>query len=164
MKHLYLLRHAKSSWKHPGLADHDRPLNRRGARDAPRMGAALRAFVPPMAIVTSTALRARLTLAGISEGWPELRGLPHCSDEALYTFSVDDLYHWLRASEDAGSARFLIGHNPALTDLLALLAPGDAIDNLPTAGFAAVLLEADHWRDLSPGCGRIEKLLLPRQL
>jgi phosphohistidine phosphatase len=164
MKRLYLLRHAKSSWKQANLADHERPLNRRGIRDAPRMGIALRGFMPAMAVVTSTAMRARLTLAGLCEGWPELDGLPHRSDPALYTFSVDDLYHWLRASEDAVPARFLIGHNPALTDLLALLAPGDAIDNLPTAGFAAVQLEVDRWFDIGPGCGRVERLLFPKQL
>ncbi len=164
MKHLYLLRHAKSSWKHPNLADHDRPLNRRGSRDAPRMGAALGGFMPPMVVVTSTARRARLTLAGICEGWPQLARLPHRSDPAIYTFSADDLYHWLRATDDRVPARFLIGHNPALADLLALLAPGDTFDKLPTAGFAALLLQADRWHDLSPGCGRIEKLLFPKQL
>jgi len=42
MKSLLILRHAKSSWKHPELTDHDRPLNKRGKRDAPRMGEILR--------------------------------------------------------------------------------------------------------------------------
>ena len=63
MKILLILRHAKSSWDHPGLRDHDRPLNPRGRRDAPRMGRFLveRDLVPER-IVSSTAVRARTTV------------------------------------------------------------------------------------------------------
>ena len=164
VKNLYLLRHAKSSWAEPALADHDRPLNRRGTRDAPRMGAALRELMPPLPATVSTALRARLTLAGLCEGWPELAPLAHREDAELYTFSEDELWDWLRGQDDAVSQLFLIGHNPALTGLLARLAPDRAPDNLPTAGYAALALDLAHWRHLAPGCGRVERLLFPRQL
>ncbi|MFB3041695.1 MAG: histidine phosphatase family protein, partial [Candidatus Poribacteria bacterium] len=62
MKTLLILRHAKSSWEHPELTDHDRPLNKRGKRDAPRMGKLLRVqgLVPDL-IMSSTAKRARST-------------------------------------------------------------------------------------------------------
>jgi phosphohistidine phosphatase len=62
MKSVLILRHAKSSWKHPELSDHDRPLNKRGKRDAPIMGRLLKKedLVPDI-IMTSTAIRARST-------------------------------------------------------------------------------------------------------
>jgi phosphohistidine phosphatase len=62
MKSLLILRHAKSSWKHPELTDHDRPLNNRGKRDASRMGEILRSeYLIPEAIISSTAARAHVT-------------------------------------------------------------------------------------------------------
>ena len=63
MKTLLVLRHAKSSWDHTELADHDRPLNKRGMRTAPRMGRLLieRDLVPDL-ILCSTAVRARTTV------------------------------------------------------------------------------------------------------
>ena len=68
MKTLLMLRHAKSSWKDGSLSDHDRPLNERGKRDAPRMGQILKeqALVPEL-IISSTAKRARKTAAKMAE-------------------------------------------------------------------------------------------------
>jgi len=66
MKSLLILRHAKSSWKHPELTDHDRPLNKRGKRDAPRMGEILRSeHLIPEAIISSMALFMQLDLKHI---------------------------------------------------------------------------------------------------
>ena len=69
MKQLLLIRHAKSDWDHPGLSDHDRPLNDRGRRDCPRMAEALRSRgITPDLIVTSTAVRAATTAEAIAGG------------------------------------------------------------------------------------------------
>jgi len=68
MKSLLILRHAKSSWKHPELTDHDRPLNKRGKRDAPRMGKILRSeHLIPEAIISSTAARAHVTAEAVAK-------------------------------------------------------------------------------------------------
>ena len=68
MKSLLILRHAKSSWKHPELTDHDRPLNKRGKRDAPRMGEILRSeHLIPEAIISSTAARAHATAEAVAK-------------------------------------------------------------------------------------------------
>ena len=75
MKTLHLLRHAKSAWDQPGLADRQRGLNKRGKRDAPRMGAALAAMIPPQSVAVSPAKRAQLTLDGLCAGWPALADL-----------------------------------------------------------------------------------------
>jgi phosphohistidine phosphatase len=164
MKTLHLLRHAKSSWDTPGLADRERELNRRGQRDAPAMGAALAQRLAPMAVMVSPARRAQLTLAGLCDGWPALADMTHTTVDALYTFAAQDLFAWLRDREDGLPALFVIGHNPALTDLANALSADDGIANLPTAGYLELGLQIDHWRDLRQGCGRIEYSLFPRQL
>lgn len=162
MKSLYLLRHAKSSWDKPSLADRERPLNKRGKRDAPRMGAALRERMTAMPVHLSPARRAQLTLGGLCDNWPELAGEDHITEEDLYTFDVVDLLQWLRAQR--GEALFIIGHNPAFTDLVNLLAADAQLPNLPTAGFVELELDIENWDDLSSHCGRLRRRLFPKEL
>lgn len=164
MKTLHLLRHAKSSWDNPGLADRERPLNGRGRRDAPRMGEALSRRLEPMSVFVSPARRARLTLEGLCGGWPALGEFTHAVEEALYTFSARDLFDWIATRNDRDRALFLIGHNPALTDLVNTLCGERCLDNLPTAGYAELSLGIDRWRDLDDGCGSLAYSLFPRQL
>lgn len=164
MKILHLLRHAKSSWDEPGLSDRERPLNKRGRRDAPRMGAALARRLAPMSIAVSPARRAQLTLDGLCQGWPALAELAHYTEEDLYTFSSDDLLEWIAAQEDHHRALFLIGHNPALTDLVNELDHRAGLVNLPTAGYVELRLSVERWRDTAPGVARLEASLFPKQL
>jgi phosphohistidine phosphatase len=164
MKTLHLLRHAKSSWEEPGQPDRERGLNERGKRDARRMGEALARQVAPMPIAVSPARRAQLTLAGLCAGWPALAAMTHTTEEDLYTFCADDLYEWLKAQDDGQQALFIIGHNPAFTDLANDLAGADQLANLPTAGYLELTLQIDRWRDIRRGCARIAFSLFPRQL
>ena len=164
MKTLHLLRHAKSAWDQPRLSDRERGLNKRGRRDAPRMGRALAARLAPLPVAASPALRAQLTLEGLCDGWPALGALQHRTEEALYTFSAADLCAWLCEQSDAVQTLFIIGHNPALTDLANALSGGERLANLPTAGYLQLSLHIDRWRDIRQGCGRIEDSLFPRQL
>jgi phosphohistidine phosphatase len=164
MKTLYLLRHAKSAWDQPGLSDRQRPLNKRGRRDAPRMGAALAGLLAPMPVSVSPARRARLTLEGLCDGWPELAEEKHQVEEDLYTFSVDDLVAWIRERDDEPDCLFMLGHNPACTDLVNWLTGAAALDNLPTAGFAQLHLDIDGWDQLQVGCATLARTLFPREL
>lgn len=164
MKTLHLLRHAKSSWDKPQLADRERGLNKRGKRDAPRMGAALARLIQPMVVHASPARRAQLTLRGVCDGWPGLRGLSHVREEALYTFDAMDLADWLAQRPDEERSVFLVGHNPALTELVNWLVGRHCLDNLPTAGYARLTLPIDRWRDL-PRCEAVlEYTLFPKEL
>ena len=164
MKTLHLLRHAKSSWDQPGLSDRARGLNKRGLRDAPRMGAALAQRMAPMRIAVSPACRAQLTLDGLCAGWPGLGDVPHSTEEGLYTFSSEDLLQWITRQEDNHHAVFLISHNPGLTDLVNTLVGHYSLDNLPTAGYVELALRIEHWRDLRQGCAAVEHSLFPKQL
>ena len=164
MKTLHLLRHAKSSWDEPQLADRERGLNKRGRRDAPRMGAALAERMQPMIIHASPAKRAQLTLDGLCSAWPAMRGLAHRQEESLYTFDASDLVDWLTQRPDDDPAIFLIGHNPALTDLVNRLVGEDCLDNLPTAGYAELSLPIKRWRDLPQCEAMLEYRLFPKEL
>ena len=164
MKTLHLLRHAKSSWKDNSLSDRDRGLNKRGARDAPRMGEALSQILDPMPIVASPARRAQLTLQGLVQGWSGLGEQQHRTEEALYTFSWEDVCAWIAGRAEECSALFLIGHNPAFTDLVNELLAEHCLHNLPTAGYARLSLEIDRWGDLLHGDAFLEQTLFPRQL
>jgi phosphohistidine phosphatase len=89
MRTLLILRHGKSSWKHPGLADHDRPLKARGIRDVPRVGELIREKgLTPDLILSSTAVRAKdtATMVGDSCGFEG----PIQFHRALYHGYTDD--------------------------------------------------------------------------
>ena len=164
MKQLYLLRHAKSAWDGPELPDIERGLNKRGRRAAPAMGRALSQLLPPVSLDVSPARRAQMTLEGLCDGWPQLTDFCHRTDPALYTFSAADLHDWLSRRDNSQHVIFIIGHNPAFTDLVNYLCGQHALDNLPTAGFASMRLEIDHWRDILQGCATLEHSLFPREL
>ena len=164
MKTLHLLRHAKSSWSNPQHSDRERPLKKRGQRDAANMGRALQNVLDPLPMAVSPAQRAQLTLQGLCDEWTELERLNHPIVEELYTFSAKDLLDWLEVQSDAGDTLFLIGHNPALTDLANALAGGQVIDNIPTAGYVQLVLDIPQWKSIRPTCGRITQQLFPRDL
>ena len=164
MKKLHLLRHAKSAWDQPQLTDFERGLNKRGRRDASRMGAALATRLEPMVMHVSRARRAQLTLEGLCAGWPALAALAHVSEDALYTFDAEDLVDWLVQRPGMDDALFLIGHNPALTDLVNRLVGHHCLENLPTCGYAELSLPIAKWRDLPLCEAMLEYSLFPREL
>ena len=144
MKTLTLVRHAKSSWKDNSLADRDRPLNKRGKRDAPEMGRRIAAAgVRPSLIVSSPAVRAWTTAKIIANeiGYPR-EFLQR--DSALYLASVNGILDVI-VSQDAGfNNLMLVGHNPGFTDFANYLVPG-LTNNMPTAGVVSVELDTDDW-------------------
>ena len=157
------MRHAKSSWSNSEASDRERVLNSRGKKDAPRMGKVLSRHYPAVSPSVSPALRAQLTWAGVCSTWPALASLDYCIEESLYTFSSQDLISWLK-KKDGDEPIFLIGHNPALTDLINYLTQANSISNLPTAGFAYLTLSLYEWSSLEAGVGKLEELVLPRDL
>lgn len=161
MKRLWILRHAKSSWDHPGLADHDRPLAPRGRKAAKRIARWADANgVRPDLVLCSTAVRAQATLDLVRPGLgdPEER-----IERNLYHASVDDILGLVEAVDDAVAGILLIGHNPMLHELAMALAPPGP-EAFPTGALAGLRLEIDRWEELRPGCGLIETFVVPRSL
>ena len=146
MKILLLLRHAKSSWDNSDLADHDRPLNGRGRRDAPRMGQLLAQHdLTPDLIVTSAARRAATTaeLVALAAEYP---GDIHYTDE-LYLADPETFLDVARDTPDAVARLMLVGHNPGIEELVSALTGRD--EHMPTAALACFGLAIDRWRDLT---------------
>ncbi|UCE88325.1 MAG: histidine phosphatase family protein [Pseudomonadota bacterium] len=154
MKRLTLIRHAKSSWSEPGLADFDRPLNERGQRDAPKMGKHLRKHgLSPDLFVSSPAKRALTTAQTIAQA------LAYPSDairklDAVYEASLATLLNVVHELDDNHSDIVLFGHNPGIT-VLANFLVGVHIDNVPTCGVVMIELAVDNWRDVERDCGRL---------
>jgi phosphohistidine phosphatase len=147
MKTLLVLRHAKSSWNDPALDDHERPLNKRGRRDAPRMGELVREYgLIPDVIISSDAVRARLTAEAVAEAARyagEILLDPH-----LYLAGPADILSLLRTVRENAETVMIVGHNPGLEELITQLT-GEQQD-LPTAALAKIALPIEQWRDLKP--------------
>jgi len=152
-KYLTLLRHAKSSWRNPELADFDRPLNKRGRHDAPLMAKRLaeRGFRPDL-LLSSPALRARLTVEAVAEHLAV--EADHLSfNEAIYLAEFPQLLALLQNLDEHHHDVLLVGHNPGLTDLINYLAVWQ-LENLPTCGVFGIELQVPGWQSLTRGCGR----------
>ena len=159
-RRLLLLRHAKSSWDDPALADHDRPLAPRGRRAAKRMGAHLRDEQVEISLVLcSSATRARQTLERV-EPPGEVRIEP-----SLYGAGAFELLKRLKRVPDETESVMLIGHNPAIEDMTALLTDGVPLagGKFPT-GALATLTFTGSWRQLGPGTAQLESFVRPREL
>ena len=167
VKRLYLLRHAKSSWKDPGLRDRDRPLAGRGRRAAKAIARYLREQdIVPELVLCSTARRARETLEPME---PALAGHAVRFEPELYGASAGALLEHLRGVPDAVGSVLLIGHNPGLQRLaLELARPAPILHELeakyPTAGLAMLVLQGPSWRDLDRGTAELVGFLRPRDL
>ncbi|OKL41061.1 SixA phosphatase family protein [Pontibacter flavimaris] len=148
MKTLYILRHAKSSWKFEGISDHDRPLNKRGRHDAPLMGQELAARgVAPQLIISSPAVRAISTATLVS------RELDYDPDDILvdtrvYGADRDDLLEVVQHAPAEVDTLLLVGHNEALSEFANMLSQ-EPIGSLPTAGVVGLQFSCESWFDIS---------------
>lgn len=154
-KLLLICRHAKSSWQDHALGDVDRPLNKRGQRDAPEMGRRLHQRGLRLdLIVASHAVRARTTAGLYADqlGYPQER--IHI-EPALYAATTKALLTLLRHMDPGFARVMIVGHNPEFTALANLLGSKVAIDNLPTGGIVALEFAVASWAELAAGTGRM---------
>lgn len=169
MRRLILLRHAKSDWSE-GVADLDRPLAPRGREAAPRVGRYLAAegLLADLVLV-SPARRTQETWELVCA---ELGTAPPAQTEPLiYEASTARLLDVVRQQPDACHVVMMIGHNPGfetLADLLAQngsqLARSAMDEKFPTAAVAVIDLPVDHWADVMPRTGRLDRFVTPRML
>jgi phosphohistidine phosphatase len=171
MKILGLLRHAKSDWDDTAQRDFDRGLNGRGRKGAELIGDHIRDHgVKWDRLIASPAVRVKLTLDG---------ALPDAEpiyDQRLYLASFDTIVETIEAHAGSGDneakAILISGHNPGLQDvLLELVAPGkendlfrEAVVKFPTAAYAVLECEIEHWADLKRYCAKLVHFARPRDL
>jgi phosphohistidine phosphatase len=161
MKTLLLMRHAKSSWADPALADFARPLNERGQQAAPRMGRfLLKRSLKPELIVSSPAERARQTAALVSNA-AQIAG-PTRYDGRIYEASAERLLEVVREIAEPAATVLLVGHNPGLEQLIATLT--NVNERMPTAALACIAFDLTVWRAVAPRTGRLVWLARPKEL
>jgi phosphohistidine phosphatase len=170
LRTLILLRHAKSSWDQPELADVDRPLAERGQQAAPAMARHLSAQgLVPQVVLCSHAERVRQTWELLA---PELgRGVACRVLRSLYLAAPRRLLQTVRRLGDDVEVAMMIGHNPGLASLAVTLAGRGRKKNLarlrrkfPTAALAVLEFEVATWKDLAPGTGRLAAFVRPKDL
>lgn len=146
MKTLTLLRHAKSSWKDLSLADFERPLNKRGKRDAPFMAQKFKekGHIPDL-MLSSPSLRTRLTVDAFVKVCPQTRVE---FEERIYEAHAQTLLKLIRKQSDDVDSLVLVGHNPGLTDLVNYFAD-TPIDNVPTTGTVQFSFAAMSWQQIN---------------
>lgn len=161
MRTLYLLRHAKSSWKDANLADFDRPLSGRGRRAAETVGLFLKdKEITLDLVVSSPAVRARQTIEIVlrsAKQRPELR-----FDERIYEATVGRLLEIVSQLENEHKAVLLVGHNPGMQELLALLT-GQS-EEYPTAALTKITFKNLKWAEVGNKKGSLEWFVKPKEL
>jgi phosphohistidine phosphatase len=167
-KQLFVMRHVKSSWDDPGLADHERPLAPRGRRAVKALREHVeREGIVPALVLCSSARRARETLEGVRPAGEQL------VERDLYLADGGGLIERLRQVADDVPSVMLIGHNPAVQVLVLLLADGaagadrskldDVRQKFPTGGLATLEFDC-AWNELGPGRTRLTALVRPKEL
>ena len=162
MKRLTLVRHAKSDWSLPGQNDWDRPLNKRGQRDAPEMARRLRARrLKPDLVLASPAVRA-LTTATVMARELKVPAAHVLQDERLYLAAPADMMSVIHERGGAAKHVMVLGHNPGVTEFANRLSAGDQIDNLPTCGVFTAQFDIQDWSELDWGGGRDAEFDYPK--
>lgn len=167
-KTLYLLRHLKSSWDEPGLADHERPLGQRGRKAGKKLARHLRRTgVAPEVVLCSPSTRTRETLEAIRAA---IGDAEVCFPPELYAASETTLLRAVRGVAPKTGSVLVIAHNPGLEDLAVGLAGrgGDEAlrrvgEKFPTGAFATLTF-GGSWADVEPGSGELVDYVVPREL
>jgi phosphohistidine phosphatase len=159
MKTLFVLRHAKSSWDDPDLADFDRPLNDRGNTSAPFMGKlmASNGFAPGL-ILASPAARAKATAKLAKEGGDidaEIR-----YDERIYEASPGALRQVVADVDDEFRSVMIVGHNPGMEGFIKYLT--GRLEPMPTASLAVIDLDIATWSEIDAERGILRKIFRPK--
>jgi phosphohistidine phosphatase len=160
MKRLYLLRHAKSSWNEPDLADFDRPLNQRGLEAAPFMGRFMSAksYLPEL-IVSSPARRA-LATARLVLGSAQIAKEVELNDR-VYEASPQALLQIASGFDDSAGSAMLVGHNPGMEGFVRLLTGKS--EAMPTAALAVIDLAIERWEEIREARGTLVEVVRPKE-
>jgi len=162
MKTLFIVRHAKSSWKNNNLSDFERPLTRRGHLAAPFMAKRLKEKGETFdLILTSPANRTFSTAQYFATEFD----YDHEHIEEAHSIYLAD-YGTILTIIDNMPNEFnkvmIFGHNPGLTNLANVLT-GETLGNIPTAGIVKINFDVDKWEDVKPSSGKMEFFDYPKR-
>jgi phosphohistidine phosphatase len=161
MRTLYLLRHAKSSWKDASLSDFERPLKERGREAAEQMGLFLASKKATVStLIVSPAVRTRQTIEIVLRH--ALPGVEPHFDQRIYEASLSTLVHVVSEFPDDKQSAMLVGHNPGMEELLAFLT--HETRHMPTGALARITLDCASWKDAGRGTGKLDWFVTPKDL
>lgn len=162
MKTILLMRHAKSSWKHPEMKDFDRPLNKRGEKDAPHMGKLLQEEnLLPDLILASPAVRAKTTVEALVNNSSYAGDVRYLM--SLYMAEPSVMIDLLKVLSDNFNRVMIVGHNPGLEAMLQVLT--HKVEALSTATVAEITLPIEHWGDLTRSItGKLAQIRQPKDV
>jgi len=117
--YLYIMRHAKSDWSSPQKSDFDRPINKRGTRNAIRIGGWMNENNhTPQKIISSPALRAKETIELVAEQISKFNLEDLTYEDELYLAGFTQLIEFINTYKDKVQSLMLVGHNPGIENLV----------------------------------------------
>lgn len=160
MKTIYLIRHSKSSWQNPKWTDQQRPLDKRGKRDAPLMACImLLKEKKPELLISSHAKRA-WTTAKMFQRIFMANKKELIKDPRIYHSNQEDIVEIIREIPPEFKVVYLFGHNPVMTTLVNSL--GANIDNVPTTGIVRVDANIEDWQRWNLATAKIVAFYYPK--
>jgi len=160
MKTLYLIRHAKSDWSNPFLSDFNRPLNKRGEKNAPFMGKILASKkIMPDLIISSPANRAKTTAKKIAKNISYIQDIVY--EETIYEANSVDIENLIKKLDNKYNKIFLVGHNPAFNIFTSSFV--DFYENIPTCGIVELEFNIDNWNDINSKYAKLISFEYPKK-
>ncbi len=163
MKTLVIVRHAKSSWDNANLSDFERPLNKRGERDAPFMARLIKEKnIKADLIISSPAVRALST----AQAFAKEQGIPEnkiIKKELIYNSGFSEILRMLQTIDDQIKTTMLFGHNPDISHLCSYLS-GNYFESVPTCGSVCIdFHKVERWADIDDRNGTMRFFEYPRK-
>lgn len=147
MKKLFIIRHAKSSWSDTTLDDINRPLNKRGLKDAPFMARLLNdKNIIPNLMICSPSLRTKLTLKFFMDELNYDKEIIY--KEEIYEAPMENIFEVVKNIDNSFETVFLFGHNPGLNEFVNFICNAN-IENIPTCGIVELEFDIDLWENIS---------------
>lgn len=170
MKHLLLMRHAKSSWSEQGMDDFDRPLNERGHMTGDEMSIYLAKCYPlPDQIICSNAQRTRETLGHLLKAYRH--PMTVALSRAIYEASYASIMQLIHDVDETVQTLMVVGHNPGIEEMaFALCRDGEAKaferlnSKYPTAACAHLTIDVAKWSDLTRGSAFLKDFISPKTI
>ena len=160
MKTLYLIRHAKSDWSNPFLSDFNRPLNKRGEKNAPFMGKLLASKkVMPDLIISSPANRAKTTAKKIAKKINYMQNIVF--EESIYEANSNDLENLIKKLDNKYNKIFLVGHNPSFNIFTSSFV--DFYENIPTCGIVQLEFDINNWDEINSKNAKLVSFEYPKK-
>ncbi len=160
-KTLYLVRHAKSSWKNEGLSDAERPLNKRGKQDAPFMANHLKQRGEKPDLLISSSAKRTLSTAKLFASELGYAKENIVVMENLYMAGVNDFLKIIKNVNDSAESIMLFSHNPGITDFANFISGSD-IENIPTAGAVRIDFDIYKWKEINNTSGKLKFFIFPK--